>query len=329
MEPKAELKPVYLITGGDRPKIQRALRRLRSRIGEDAVELLSADEASGADAVAACNSMGLLGGGRRLVIIEDVERWKAADVKTLAEYLADPAPDTVLALVAAELKKDSALGKACAKTGEILTYDVPKRRLGDWVSTQFKDRGVLVDAEAARVLVEIVGENPEELASEVDKIATWAGSDPVGAREIEELAAGCAEVPGYELTDAWGRRDLAGALTACQTLLERSGDPVSRTVPALIGLLVAHVGRVRDCQAFAEEGLSSREAASRLKRHPFYVEKLYTQARNYGPDELRGAVVRLAALDHAVKGGSRLAVDLELERALIDITRPREAALAS
>ncbi len=329
MEPKAELKPVYLITGGDRPKIQRALRRLRSRIGEDAVELLSADEASGADAVAACNSMGLLGGGRRLVIIEDVERWKAADVKTLAEYLADPAPDTVLALVAAELKKDSALGKACAKTGEILTYDVPKRRLGDWVSTQFKDRGVQVDAEAARVLVEIVGENPEELASEVDKIATWAGSDPVGAREIEELAAGCAEVPGYELTDAWGRRDLAGALTACQTLLERSGDPVSRTVPALIGLLVAHVGRVRDCQAFAEEGLSSREAASRLKRHPFYVEKLYTQARNYGPDELRGVVVRLAALDHAVKGGSRLAVDLELERALIDITRPREAALAS
>jgi DNA polymerase-3 subunit delta len=329
VEPKAELKPVYLITGGDRPKIQRALRRLRSRIGEDAVELLSADEASGADAVAACNSMGLLGGGRRLVIIEDVERWKAADVKTLAEYLADPAPDTVLALVAAELKKDSALGKACAKTGEILTYDVPKRRLGDWVSTQFKDRGVQVDAEAARVLVEIVGENPEELASEVDKIATWAGSDPVGAREIEELAAGCAEVPGYELTDAWGRRDLAGALTACQTLLERSGDPVSRTVPALIGLLVAHVGRIRDCQAFAEEGLSSREAASRLKRHPFYVEKLYTQARNYGPDELRGAVVRLAALDHAVKGGSRLAVDLELERALIDITRPREAALAS
>jgi DNA polymerase-3 subunit delta len=323
----AELKPVYLITGADRPKIQRALRRLRGRIGEDAVEVLAAGEASGADAVAACNSMGLLGGGRRLVIVEEVERWKAADVKTLAEYFADPAPDTVLALVAAELKKDSALGKACAKAGEILTYDIPKRRLGDWVSTQFKERGVQVDAEAARVLVEIVGERPEELASEVDKIVTWAGSDPVGVREIEQLAAGCAEVPGYELTDAWGQRDLAGTLTACQTLLERSGDPVSRTVPALIGLLVAHVGRVRDCQAFAEEGLSSREAAARLKRHPFYVEKLYTQARNYGSDELRGAVVRLAALDHAVKGGSRLAVDLELERALIDITRPREAAL--
>lgn len=324
-----ELKPVYLLTGSDRPKIHRALRRLRDRIGEDAVELLSADAATGEDAVAACNAMGLLGGGRRLVIVEDVERWKTADVKAVGEYLASPAPDTVLALVANGLKKDSALGKASAKAGEILVYDVVRRRLPEWVAKQFAERNVSIDPEAARLLVEIVGEDPEELASEVDKIATWAGGEPVAAADVARLAAGCAEVPGYEVTDAWGRRDLPAALTACQTLLERSGDPVSRTVPGLIGLLVGHVGRVRDCQVFAAEGLSAKEAAARLKRHPFYVEKLYAQARNYDSDELRQAVVRLAELDHAVKGGSRLAVDLELERALIDITRPREPAGAA
>lgn len=324
----AELKPVYLITGGDRPKIQRALRRLRDRIGEEATELLSAHEASGDDAVAACNALGLLGGGGRLVIVEDVDGWKAADVKSITAYLANPAPGTVLALVAAAMKKDSALAKASKKSGDILVYDVPKRRLSEWVVKQFADRKVAVDADAARLLVEVVGEDPEELASEVDKIATWSGGEPVGTKEIELLAAGSAEVPGYELTDAWGRRDLAAALSACQTLLERSGDPMSRNVPMLIGMLVAHVGRVRDCQVFADEGLTPREAATRLKRHPFYVEKLFQQARNYGPDELREAVVRLAELDHAVKGGSRLGVDLELERTLIEITRPREAAAA-
>jgi DNA polymerase-3 subunit delta len=324
-----ELKPVYLITGADRPKIHRALRRLRDRIGDDAVELLSASDTSGEDAVAACNALGLLGGGQRLVIVEEVDRWKAADTKSVTAYLTSPAPDTVLALVAGEMKKDSALAKACAKAGDVLVYDVPKRRVPEWVTKQFADRGVSVDPEAVRLLVDVVGENPEELATEVDKVATWAGGETVGVHDVEQLASGCAEVPGYELTDAWGRRDLAGALAACQTLLERSGDPVSRTVPALIGLLVGHVGRVRDCQVLAEEGLSPREAAARLKRHPFYVEKLFAQARNFGPDELRDAVVRLAELDHAVKGGSRLAVDLELERALIDITRPREAALVS
>ena len=324
----SELEPVYLITGADRPKIQRAVRRLRDRIGDEAVEILSAAEASGDDAVAACNALGLFGGGHRLVIVTDVDRWKAADAKVVATYLSSPAPDTVLALVGEELKKDSPLGKACAKAGSILVYDVSKRGLPDWVGKQFADRGVSANAEACRALVDIVGENPEELASEVDKIATWAAGEPVGVADIELLAAGCAEIPGYELTDAWGRRDLEAALSACQTLLERSGDPVSRSVPALVGLLVGHVGRVRACQAYAEEGLGAREAAARMKRHPFYVEKLYAQARNYTVDELRDAVVRLAELDHALKGGSRLAPDLELERALIEITRAREAATA-
>ncbi len=323
-----ELESVYLITGGDRPKIQRALRRLRDRVGEDGVELLSAQETSGADAVAACNALGLFGSGRRLVVVEEVDRWKAADAKEIAAYLADPAPETVLALVGGEVKKESALGKVCAKAGSILVYDVPKRRLPEWVAKQFADRGVAADADACRTLVDIVGEDPEALASEVDKIATWAGAEPVGAREIEQLAAGCAEVPGYELTDAWGRRDLGGALTSLQTLVERSGDPVARTVPALAGLLVSHVSRVRACQAYSDEGLSSREAASKLKRHPFYVEKLYVQARNYTVDELRNAIVRLAELDYAVKGGSRLAPDLELELALIEITRVSESAAA-
>ena len=38
----SELKPVYLLTGSDRPKIARAVRRLRDRFGDDATEHLSA-----------------------------------------------------------------------------------------------------------------------------------------------------------------------------------------------------------------------------------------------------------------------------------------------
>src|SRR5439155_21476251 len=106
-------------------------------------------------------------------------------------YLGRPARDTVVAVVAVGGKKDSALAKACAKAGDVLVYDVAKRRLPEWVAKQFADRGVVADAEATRLLVAIVGEDPEELATEVDKIATWAGGDTVGVHEIEQLAAGC------------------------------------------------------------------------------------------------------------------------------------------
>ena len=45
--------------------------------------------------------------------------------------------------------------------------------------------------------------------------------------------------------------------------------------------------------------------------------------RNFSAGELDAALVRLAALDHALKGGSRLANELELERALVEITQPQ------
>src|SRR5205823_6030666 len=102
-----ELRPVYLLTGGDRPKITRAVHRLRDRVGADATEHLSAREMTGADAVAACNALGLFVGEGRLVIVDEVERWKAADVKEVAAYLLAPAPATVLALVGTEIKADS------------------------------------------------------------------------------------------------------------------------------------------------------------------------------------------------------------------------------
>ena len=72
----------------------------------------------------------------------------------------------------------------------------------------------------------------------------------------------------------------------------------------------------------------ARDAAPRLKKHPFSAEKLFAQAANFSADELGDAVVRLAELDAAAKGGSRLPGDLELERALVDVTRGRRRASA-
>jgi DNA polymerase III subunit delta len=316
-----ELKPVYLLTGSDRPKIARALRRLRDRIGEDAVEQLSARETSGGEAVAAANALGLFAGGGRLVIVDEVERWKAADVKELAAYLSSPSPETVLALVAGELKADSALAKACAKAGEILSYDVPKRKLPEWVGEQFARLGATADRDACRVLVELVGDNLDELTSEIEKLATWAGGTAVGAHDVEEISAGRAETSIFALSDAWGRRDVAAVLAAAEARLERSDRPRSVELTRLVGLLVNHVGRVRACQALAAEGVTARDAASRLKMHPFAAEKAFGQARNFTTVELEDAVVRLARLDHAIKGGSRLAPDLELERALVEVTK--------
>jgi DNA polymerase III subunit delta len=328
----AELAAVYLITGTDRPKVARALRRLRERIGEDATETLTALEANADDVVAACNALGLFAVERRLVVVENVDRWKAADLKGLEDYFRGPAPTTVLALTGEEIKRDSALAKAVAKAGEVLAYDLPKRgRKADlprWVEAQLTERGVRIDADAARALVELVGENTEELATEIDKLATWAAGERLTEREIAELVPARAEIPPFDLTDAWGSRDVAAAVAASERIVERSGDAPRDVLMRVTGLLVSHVGRVRDCRDLAAQGVPPAAAADRLKRNRYYVQKLYEQAGNFTHEELDDAVIRLAQLDAALKGGSTLPGELEFTRALADITRGREAVRA-
>jgi DNA polymerase-3 subunit delta len=329
----AELAPVYLITGSDRPKVARALRRLRDRVGEDATEVLSAHEASGEDVAASCNALGLFAVERRLVAVEQVERWKAPDLKAVEEYLRRPAPTTVLALVGNEVKRDSQLAKAVQKAGEVLVYDLPRRGrktdLPAWVETQFRDLGVQIDHEAARAVVELVGDNADELATEIDKLATWAAGERIGEREVVELVPARAEIPPFELTDAWGRRDVAGALAAGERIVERSGDAPRDVLLRVAGLLTNHVGRVRECQALSAAAVPPGAAAERLKRNRYYVQKLYEQAGNFTADELGDVIVRLARLDLALKGGSKLPGELEFSRALIDMTRPAAAGRAA
>jgi DNA polymerase-3 subunit delta len=322
-----DLKPVYLIAGSDRPKIELALKRLRRHFPADATELHLAVELSGDDAVAGCNALGLFGGGSgRLILVEGVEAWKAADAKAIEAYAASPAPDTVLALVGAELKADAPLAKACAKAGDVLLYAAPRDRdLPGWVAKQFESASTPVDQDACRALIEIVGEGLQELASEIDKLAQWAAGDRVTERDVQQLAAAVAETAPFELTDAWGRRDVAAVLRAAEEIMERSPKTRRDEVARLSSTLAAHVARIRQCRSWDAEGVTAKEAASRMKRHPFYVQKLYAQARNFGEDELRDATLRLAALDHAIKGGSRLSPELELERALIDVTQPEAA----
>jgi DNA polymerase III subunit delta len=320
-----DLKPAYLVAGGDRPKVDRAVARLRGRFDSDAVEIHDAAEATGDDAVAACNALGLFGSGARLVLFDNVEAWKAPDAKAIAEYLKSPAPGTTLALVGGELKKDSPVAKAVAATGDVLIWDVQTRAIHKWIAEQFTVHGAKAEPAACRRLSELIGDDLYELAGEVDKLATWASGDEVTDADVDLLVAPRAGAAPWNLTDAWGARDVGGVLRAAERMLDRTADPLSRTIPRLVGGLTNHLRRARQAHRLESAGVSSADAAAKLGIKAFPAQKLYAQVRNFSAGELDAALIRLASLDHALKGGSRLANELELERALVEITEPRAA----
>ena len=258
-----ELKPVYLLSGSDRPKIARALRRLRDRIGDDATEQLNARESSGDDAVATCNAHGAL---RRRRPARDRRRGRALEGGRRQGRHRLPrgagAGDRARAR-RREIKADAALAKAVAKAGEVLTYEVPKRELPEWVAEQFARLGAKADRDACRALVEIVGDDLDELSSEIDKLATWAGG-----RHDHRCATSSSSPPdaprrrSSPLTDAWGRRDVAGVLASTESLLERTHRTRSGELLRMSRSLV----EPRRARAHAASGSPTRASGRATRR---------------------------------------------------------------
>ncbi len=328
-----ELKPAYLVTGNDLPKVERTLDRLRARFDPAAVERLVAggkDGASGADVVAACNA-GTLLSGERLVLVTEVDGrpnewgkltggWKQADVEAVVEYLAAPAPGTVLCLVSQQLKATSPLGKAVARTGDVLAWEIDERKLAKWVGESFAARGVKAGGDACQALVDIVGEDKLVLSREVDKLATWAAGEPLGVEEVLQLAAPLGEGRSWDLTDALGQRDLAKALEVVEGEYRRSVHP-NQEPSLLANRLSAYVLRLARTKSMLERGARGPDVAKALGIKDFPARKLVAQAERFSAEELRDATVRVARLDHALKGGSKLAPELEVQLAMADVAR--------
>jgi len=328
-----ELKPVYLVTGNDVPKVERTLERLRRRFDAGSVERLVAGKggASGADVVAACNA-GTLLGGERLVLVTYIDGqrgeydrlsggWKADDVEAVVAYLRDPAPGTVLCLVGAELKKDAPLAKACAKVGDVLAWEIGKKDAIGWIAKSFQERGVKVGGDACKTLLDLVGDDKLVLAREIDKLATWAAGEPLGVEEVQRLATVSAEAQPWDLTDALGRRDAGAALEVVESTYARSSRTRTSEAAAFGARAGQHLLRLSRMKAMLEAGLSIDEAGGKLGLKPYPAKQLARQTQAFSADELRGGVVRFARLDHALKGGSKIAPDLEVQLAVADVAR--------
>src|ERR1700754_1403305 len=113
------LKPAYLLSGDDEPKIDAWRARVRTRAEEEggpgALESFDAT-ANGTDEVAAALGMLAFGTEARYYLVDNAEVWKAGDLDPLEKALADPAPDTVLVMIARG-KPQQRLIKAVDKAG--------------------------------------------------------------------------------------------------------------------------------------------------------------------------------------------------------------------
>lgn len=303
----AELKSAYLLSGDDGSKLDSALSRLRARAereaGPGALETFAAEGSRGPDVealIAAMPTISLMA-ERRYLLADGVELWRAAQVKSVTEALAGVPEETTVVLVAhGDAPKNlGAAVQACG--GEVLSFAAPsKRDLPGWVAEAARQRGIALDARAARALIERLGNSTVRLGTELDRIALWAEPETrLGAEEIEELTSDTSERAGWALGDSIVARDVAATVEVADALVAQ-GEAVT---PMIYGM----ASRLRNAHLAAaglEAGRGAREVEAALPMAPYPSKMVVRSVRGVDPDELSTALGAIADLEWWTRGGS-------------------------
>ncbi|MFP5451459.1 MAG: DNA polymerase III subunit delta [Thermoleophilia bacterium] len=329
MSRKDPLKAAYVIWGEDRATVERAVHALGARVVSEGglpPERLRAEETPAEAVVAACEALSFA--GLRLVVVEEADRWKAADATPLLHYLASPNEGACLALVARDAVTPK-LEAAVAALGEktVLRYGPdPKatraeraKWLADHLRKETERAGGSMPAAVARQVIErVVVDRPGarkegvialELTQEARKLAAYAAGEPITAEMVQLLVSRHPDARVYELSDAICSGQAAQSYDILQDMA--TGDePVA---PIVIQVQLAnHFRRVATVQALGGRP-SPDEIGSATGVKGFPARKLGDHAEALPPAAAEPMVARLAALELDLRVSSLL--DLGAARA--------------
>jgi DNA polymerase-3 subunit delta len=321
----ASFKPAYLIHGDDHGRIAERRARLRSlaeaESGANGLELFEGDAATPEAVAIALDSL-TFAIGRRFIVVDGVERWKDKELERLEVTLAAMPADTTVAFFAREDSRSKAPAKlhdAVRKAGgdisaeqSIKPWELPK-----WVMARARELQLELEPEAARALVQHVGERQQRLMRELEKLALGSGlgGRSIDAHEIEALTAPSAERKAWSLADALVAGD-AQAATATYLALRTQGE----RVPGLLYWMAQRVRTAHDVAQAIEAGEPPAQVKRGLRMPSRAADRLIADARRSGAEKLREALEQIADLELASRGGGSAPVS-EDTAALRTITR--------
>lgn len=315
------LKPAYLIHGDDHGRIAERRARLRALAeatsGAAGLELLEGEAAAPA-AVAATLSAMTLGIDRRYVIVEGVEGWKDADLGELETALSHLAADTTVAFFAREearLKAPARLHAAVEQAGGDVSAENTVRpwELPKWVAARARERGLELDAGAAKALVAQVGDRQQRLLRELEKLSLLLGpGGQLGPDDVDELAASSSERRAYSLADALVAGD---GPAATRLYLELRAQ--SERLPSLLYAMTRRVRDALDVVGRLEAGEPAAQVKRSLRMPAKAADRFLEHARQADRDELRRALEQLADLEHDSRGGRAVPEDTAAVRTLL------------
>jgi DNA polymerase-3 subunit delta len=252
---------------------------------------------------------------RRLVIVTGLlERFdevprsarRQAEVDAFVAALGEAPPTTVAILVGGDLRpaRNPLLSALHAAGATVERFSLLREgELVAWIQARARQRQLQLQPEAVTRLAALVGPNLWTLEQEIEKLALWAGQEPVDAATVALLTPAAREESVFRLVDtllAGQEREAARQLTV---LLASGESPFG-----ILALLQQRVRQLWLVRELAAAGLSPAEVKHRagLGYQPEDLFRdLYTFAGRLSAESVRALHHALLETDEAIKTGRR------------------------
>lgn len=192
-------------------------------------------------------------------------------------------------------KPPAALVKAVEPVGEVRNIAVARKDLPAWVLARAKAADVDLAPDAAKALVDVVGE-ASSIAHALDQLASAFPGQRITRAEVASQFRGLGEQKAWDLCDRAFAKDLPGAMRSLRALLDARDDPLM-----ILGNVAS---RVRDLIKVrtAPDSLPPAQLAKHVGlRFDWQARRYREQAANFTVEELEALHDRVVDADRELK----------------------------
>ena len=311
--------PIALLHGPDEQLLDDGLALVERGLFADASEralgreVLEGDAASIETVVRSALTLPFMT-SRRLVVVRRAQALAARGAETLTAYARDPNPTTCVLLLAdegltasRERRSDHWLVGALPASALVALPLRKGRALEDWLKQRAAAEGLTVSDEAARLLVQWVGNDGARLLGEARKAALLGGPEhrAVGADEVTAVVGEHRIGEVFELTRAVERRDVGQALRTLDRLLATE-EPVF-----LLTLLTRNVRVALTVRDLAAAGQTAEQIARAVRPvPPPVIQGIMARVGGAAGAALPRQLARCCEVDWRCKSGGQARAEL-------------------
>ena len=301
---KGTIPPVCFLYGEETFLVERAVRMLLEKAIDPSLKdfnynVFYGNESKGVDIVDAAQTLPMFA-ERRAVLVKRAEGLSAAAGEALLPYIQNPAHSTCLIFCGTKIDQRKKFFLELKKHGELVEFKrLYDNKLSPFIQSEAVAQGKPIEPAAAELLAFLIGNNLQELSSQIQKLVTFAGTQSrISLEDVRTVASSSKAFTVFELAKFLCLKDLPHALKSMETLF-RNGEEV----PMMIGALSRHFRQLWRVREMMDAKAAKPEISKGAGVNPYFIDEMINQARNFDRTALKRIFSDLYRCDVASKTG--------------------------